>query len=173
MLTQDQQTFLTNAAKAAQAAGHIFPEMAACEAADESAWGTSELAKQDFNLFGCKQHQHPVYGTVHIPTREFVHQSWVTEDAAWVQYPSIEACFEDRMNTLRTMMTTYPHYGLALAADNAEEYVTEVSLSWSTDPNRAAKCIAIYHAHKPLLDAAVDTNPEQGEIDGNDSDTSA
>lgn len=155
MLTQEQEQGLTKAAMAAKAAGHIFPEMAACEAALESAWFTSKLAVEDNNLFGCKQHEHPVYGTVHIPTREFEDQRWVTADAAWVEYPDLSSCFADRMNTLRTLSGTYPHYGVALVCDTPEEYVTEVSRSWSTDPARATKCIEIYHAHKPLLAAAL------------------
>lgn len=155
MITEQQQQFLMNAAIAAKAAGHIYPEMAACEAADESAWGTSELAAGDNNLFGCKQHDHPIYQTVSIPTREFTGKTWLTENAEWVKYPDLASCFADRMNTLRTLMSSYPHYGLALAASTPEEYVTEVSLSWSTNPTRAADCIALYHTHKALLDAAL------------------
>lgn len=155
MATAEQMNFLTGAAAAAKAAGHVFPAMAACEAAVESGWGASELAREDNNLFGCKQHEHPVYSTVHIPTREFENAHWLTVDAAWVKYPTVQDCFADRMNTLRTMMTSYPHYAEALAAETPEAYVTAVSRSWSTDPERAANCIAIYHAHESALEAAV------------------
>lgn len=155
MATAEQLAWLESAAKAAKVAGHVWPAMAAAEAALESTWGESELAREDFNLFGCKQHQHPVYGTVHIPTKEFIGQNWKTEDAAWVKYPDLASCFADRMGTLRTLSTTYPHYSLALAANTPEEYVIEVSRSWSTDPERATKCTKIYHAHEPLLDAAI------------------
>lgn len=155
MLTTEQQQFLESAARAAKAAGHIWPGMAACEAADESAWGTSDLARKDFNLFGQKQQNHPVYGTVEIPTREFLNHRWVVENAEWVVFPTLEACFSSRMDTLRRLMTTYPHYGMALAAAMPEVYVTEVSLSWSTNPKRATDCIAIYHAHLDILNQAV------------------
>lgn len=151
MLTPEQQQFLVSTCAAAKQAGHIFPAMAACEAADESAWGTSHLAQEANNLFGMKQHEHPVYGSLSIPTREFLNQRWLTVDAEWVKYPNVAECFDDRMNTLRQMMTSFPHYALALAAETPEQYVTEVSKSWSTDPDRAAKCIAIYHAHKSLF----------------------
>ena len=154
-LTWKQQDFIEAAARAAAAAGHIFPEMAACEAAVESAWGSSELAHNYHNLFGQKQQQHPVYSTVEIPTREFINAEWITEDAAWVVFPDWQSCFASRMNTLRNLSTTYPHYAMALMADAPEEYVTEVSKSWATDPNRAATCIAIFHAHKDILDAAL------------------
>lgn len=155
MATTEQLNWLSRAAQGAKLAGHVWPEMAACEAALESAWGTSELAREGNNLFGCKQHSHPVYGTISIPTREFQNRTWITVNADWVKYPDLMSCFWDRMNTLRNLSTTYPHYALALAADSPEEYVTEVSRSWSTDPHRAVNCIAIYDAHKGALEAAV------------------
>lgn len=161
MASEEQVGFLLGAAKAAKAAGHVWPAMAACEAAAESAWGTSELAVKAHNLFGCKQHQHPVYGTINLPTREFENAAWKTETDAFVDYPDDAAAFADRMQTLRTMSTTYPHYALALAAETPTEYVTEVSRSWSTDPNRAATCIAIYWAHQAVLEAAVAGTPAE------------
>ena len=155
MLTPEQQQFLSSTAQAAQAGGHVWPAMGACEAAVESGWGESQLDKEANNLFGCKQHQHPVYGTVNIPTREFTSAGWVTEDAEWVSYPTVADCFADRMLTLRTLSSTYPNYGLALVSDTPEEYVTEVSRSWSTDPNRAQTCIEIFQAHQDILTAAL------------------
>jgi hypothetical protein len=35
-------------------------------------------------------------GTVNIPTREFLHEAWVTVDAAWVKYPTLADAFSDR-----------------------------------------------------------------------------
>lgn len=154
MASSEQINWLVAEAKAAKTAGHIFPEMAACEAAVESAWGSSELARADHNLFGCKQHNHPIYGTVQIPTREFLNARWVTVDANWVKYPDDTASFADRMQTLRTLSLMYPSYVEALAAEDPFSYVTNVSRTWSTDPNRAEKCIEIYRAHKAELEAA-------------------
>lgn len=150
MITASQQSFLHAAFVSAKQAGHIWPSMAACEAALESTWGESELAK-DNNLFGQKQQVHPIYGTIHIPTREFLHEHWITEDAPWVKFPTIADCFASRMDTLRRLSSSYPHYAAALAAGMPEVYVTQVSLSWSTDPERAAKCIEIFDAHQDLL----------------------
>ncbi len=82
MGTAANQEFLQTTAAAARAAGHIFPEYAACEAALESAWGQSSLAVKGNNLFGTKQHVHPIYGTLNIPTREFLHSTWVVVNAA-------------------------------------------------------------------------------------------
>ena len=140
------KAFLFRAFRAAKAAGHIFPELAACEAALESSYGQSQLAARDNNLFGMKQHLHPIYGTHVLPTREFLRGGWVTINASWIVYPDWETCFQDRMRTLRRLAPTFPHYAAALAAESGTSYVNEVSRSWSTDPKRAEKVLAIYEA---------------------------
>ncbi len=145
-MTPANKDFLQRAFLAAQAASHIFPDMAACEAALESGYGRSQLAVQDCNLFGLKQRQHPIYGTHSLPTREFLGGQWVEVEANWVHYPDFQSCFADRMLTLQRLSSVFPHYKNALAASSAVTYINEVSQTWSTDPNRAAKCLAIYDA---------------------------
>jgi len=152
MVSAAQQQFLVKAHQAAAASGHVWPRMAACEAALESGWGESRLAAEDNNLFGQKQQQHPIYGTVDIPTREFLNHAWCVENAAWVKFPDWPSCFASRMGTLRRLAPEYPHYAMALAAGTPEEYIEEVSLSWSTDPNRAAKVLDTYRAHYALME---------------------
>lgn len=150
MTSPAQLEFLTKARDAATAAAHVWPEYAACEAALESGWGLSHLAENGCNLFGMKQHAHPIYGTVSLPTKEFLGGKWVVVEASWVQYPDWASCFKDRMDTLTRLAPTYPHYQNALNATSGEQYVNEVSLTWSTDPERAQKVIATYNAHFPL-----------------------
>ena len=142
--------FLCRAAAAAAAAGHIFPEYAACEAALESSWGQSKLALAARNLFGQKQSQPPIAGagTLSLPTREFLHGAWVTVTANWVNFPDWNSCFAARMQLLRVASGRYPHYAAALAATSGEEFVREVSQTWSTDPARADKVLCIYQAHR-------------------------
>jgi flagellum-specific peptidoglycan hydrolase FlgJ len=156
MLDIFKRQFLDKACQQAQTAGNIFPEMAACEAALESGYGASGLAISDCNLFGMKQHQHPVYGTHNLPTKEFVgiakdtdavKDGWIVVNAAWVEYPDFASCFADRMSTLRRLSNAYPHYAAALKATDPITYVTEVSKTWSTDPNRANKVISIYNSY--------------------------
>jgi flagellum-specific peptidoglycan hydrolase FlgJ len=139
-----QKQFVLEAAAAAKAACHVFPDMAACEAALESTYGTSLLVVQDKNAFGMKQHRHPIFGTHNLPTREFENGEWEHVTAAWVSYPDLASCFTDRMDTLRRLSSVYPHYAAALAAKDAISYCTEVSKTWSTDPKRAEKVLAIY-----------------------------
>jgi flagellum-specific peptidoglycan hydrolase FlgJ len=152
MITGAQYGFLSDTAQQAKVSGHIFPEMAACEAALESNWGASELAEKAKNLFGCKQHQHPVYGTLNLPTHEYFQgKGWEAVTAEWVEYPTFAACFADRMSTLRRLSSIYPDYAAGLIAQTAEEYVTDISRTWSTDPNRGQDCIEIYRAHPDAL----------------------
>jgi len=141
-----EEDFLRRAWQAAVKANHIYPEMAACEAALESGYGHSQLAAQDKNLFGMKQHLHPLYGTVSLPTREFLSGEWVTVNSNWIVYPDWQACFTDRMATLKRLASIYPHYKAALNAATKEEYIRQVSMTWSTDPHRAAKVLAIFDA---------------------------
>jgi len=139
-----QKDFLQRAFREALVSGHIFPEMAACEAALESGFGRSQLASQDNNLFAMKQHTHPIYGTHSLPTREVLGGQWTTVTANWITYPDWRACFADRMATLQRLASTFPHYAAALAAGSATTYIMEVSRTWSTDPERGEKCLWIY-----------------------------
>ncbi len=149
-MNQEQRAFLDAASAEAEKCNHPFPKMAACEAALESAWGKSKLAQGAFNLFGTKQHAHPIYGTLNLPTREWSTAGqlgdgqWITVLAQWVQYPSLQACFADRLATLQRLSNAYPHYKAALDARDETAYITEVSKTWSTDPKRAEKCLMIY-----------------------------
>lgn len=141
----DRKRWLWLTAASAYSGGHIYPRMAACEAALESNWGQSELARVGNNLFGLKQKTHPVYGTLVLPTKEFLDGRWQEVDAGFVSYESMQDCFTDRMETLRRLEGEYAHYAAALTAADADTYVREVSKTWSTDPQRADKVIEIYN----------------------------
>lgn len=145
MITNQQRSWLDETYKEALASAHVWPQMAACEAALESGFGSSKLARVDLNLFGMKQHEHPTYGTVQLPTREFLDGQWEIVEDNFVKYDSLEECFDDRMATLKRLAPHYAHYAAAISAPSAIDYVNEVSKSWSTDPARASKVIAIYN----------------------------
>ncbi|MGC1784381.1 MAG: glucosaminidase domain-containing protein [Acidobacteriaceae bacterium] len=144
-----QSLFLSRAYRAAQAAHHVFPAYAACEAALESGWGRSLLAVDANNLFGQKQSHPPFAGTetISMPTREYLHDHWTTVSANWAKFPDWSTCFAARMDLLRRLAPAYPHYQAALESTSGEQYVIAVSQSWSTDPDRAGKVLAIYDAH--------------------------
>lgn len=143
-----QRQFILKASRGAEQAWHIFPLMAACEAAIETGYGTSRLSIEGFNLFGSKSPVKPIYPSISFPTKEFLHGQWVTIQAEFVKYPSFTESFEDRMLTLHRLASAYPHYAYALVAKDPFTYVTAVSQSWSTDPNRAKTAISIYHTYQ-------------------------
>jgi flagellum-specific peptidoglycan hydrolase FlgJ len=139
--------FLASATAAARAAAHIFPEYAACEAALESGWGGSALALEANNLFGQKQRHPPCGASLLLPTREFLHGGWTTVSAQWRMFPDWQASFAERMALLRSLAEQWPHYREALSATTGEQFIERVSLSWSTDPGRGAKVLAVYREH--------------------------
>lgn len=157
-MTPAQRLWVLDVTNQALEAKHIYARMAACEAALESDYGTSALARLGFNLFGMKQHTHPIYGTLNLPTREFLNGEWTQITQAWVQYENIEECFADRMETLMRLRDVYPHYQAALVAPDPGVYIAEVSKTWSTDPNRAQKVLAIYAEIFPYPDSSGDIN---------------
>ena len=131
--------------------------MAACEAALESTWGHSELAREANNLFGMKQHVHPIFGTMTLPTHEVLDGKWVVVSANWVKYPDWRACFADRLATLERLSNAYPHYKAALDAKDARSYIIEVSATWSTDQMRALKVQGVYEEYLAQLKASQKT----------------
>jgi flagellum-specific peptidoglycan hydrolase FlgJ len=154
-VSNSQDEFLLKATAAARAAGHLFPEYAACEAALESGWGLSHLATEANNLFGQKQSHPPLPGTetLNLPTREFLHGAWVSVQAAWVKFPAWESCFRERMALLHSLAASWPNYSAALRATTGDQFITEVSRTWSTDPARAGKVLAVYDYHRAVFAA--------------------
>lgn len=151
-----QSLFLARACRAAQAAHHIFPQYAACEAALESGWGRSLLAVEANNLFGQKQSHPPLPGTetITMPTREYLHEHWTTVSANWTKFAGWTECFAARMALLKRLSGDYPHYRTALNAATGEQYIAAVSQSWSTDPERVGKVLAVYDAHAQTFQQA-------------------
>ena len=111
------------------------------------------MAVEANNLFGQKQSHPPLAGTetIAMPTREFLHGHWLTVSANWTKFADWSECFKARMALLARLSRTYPHYIAALKAPTGEQYVAAVSLSWSTDPERAGKVLAVYDTHAEVF----------------------
>lgn len=154
-MTDEQRRYVMLTASQAYNAGHIFPRMAGCEAALESNYGQSFLARKGNNLFGMKQHNHPTYGTISLPTREYLGGEWKEVEADFVEYPGIIECFKDRMATLQRLRSKYINYNNALLSATSENYIRCVSLTWSTDPLRAENVLAIFNQVFPPQNNAL------------------
>jgi flagellum-specific peptidoglycan hydrolase FlgJ len=156
MLNATQLDLLDYWAKTAEAAGHIYPAAAACEAALETAWGTSRLYVEGNNVFGEKQTRVALYPSIELPTVEYVPGKGIVDTVAnWIKFPDVASSFRFRMETLTRLESVYPHYHAALLATSPAQFLTEVSQSWSTDPMRGPKCLAIFNSHVEQLDQAL------------------
>jgi uncharacterized FlgJ-related protein len=140
----EQTEFLNKGLAHAQLAHHPFPEYATCEAALESGWGKSRLAREANNLFGEHQHTVPVYETYTLHPNDTVDPR-----SDWVKFPSWKESFESQLATIKRLSTDprYPHYATALQATSGEVYVREVSIHWAQDTMRADKVLTIHRAH--------------------------
>lgn len=146
------EEFFARAVPAAVAGGHIFPAYAVCEAAEESAWGASELTLQARNLFGLKQGKCTAgYPCIEMPTHEWENGKLVPARATWPCFPTWAEAFAVRMKVLEALAPEFPHYAAALAAPDGPHFVIEVSQTWSTDPNRAANVLLIHANHARLI----------------------
>ena len=137
-IAPDRATFLRSLYEAAKASGHIWPSFAACEAAIDSDWGTSELAKQANNVFNLR-----------APARFASNMQWAIyvqtvngKQYDWLKFRSLQECFEARMSKLRN----FNMYYLALRAKTGGEYIREVSKLWSTDSERPRKVMELVQA---------------------------
>jgi flagellum-specific peptidoglycan hydrolase FlgJ len=145
------EDFMEMTYNAARKSGHIFPDYAACEAALESAYGTSRLAVEKRNLFAAKHHLHSEHGLAALPVREFLDGEWNAVTTSFIVYPDVKSCFADRMATLCGLASAYPHYAQALAAKDGMAFVRAVSESWCRDPRRAWRVRQIYSRYEDLL----------------------
>jgi flagellum-specific peptidoglycan hydrolase FlgJ len=144
--TQAQKDFLEKALAHAELAGDPFPEYSTCEAALESAWGQSRLAREANNLFGEHQHHLPIYQTYVLHPNDDVDPK---DD--WIHFPSWKESFQSHMDTIRRLANQHPHdypgYVNALSARNGEDFVMCVSQHWAQDPLRGSKVLSIHKAH--------------------------
>lgn len=168
MLTRNDE-FLRAACEAALAAGHVWPEYAACEAALESAkkgaFGESRLALEANNLFGQKQGKRRKlpYPTVSWNTWEDLNGPApggdVIQRQEFLKFPDWQTCFKERMALLHALAPACPNYAAALAAPTGDQFIFAVSRTWSTDPARATKVLRIFRDYQPVLILARATSP--------------
>lgn len=137
----NRDEFLRGALEAARTArangAPINPSVAAAQAALESGWGRSQLARKYNNLKGVKAGSSWAGKTVELPTREVLNGQWVTTTAIWRVYDSWEHAFADYGELIRRV---YPH--AAEVADDAKaflEALTSGRLKYATDPNYTQK----------------------------------
>lgn len=123
------------------------------EAALESGWGSSLLARAAKNLFGVKADKSWNGDILTMRTREFIKGQWVIVQAKWRKYPDWMGCLEDHAQFL----LTNPRYEQCFTGNlSGEDFAHAVAQAgYATDPDYAKKLIATMHSHNlTLLDKA-------------------
>jgi flagellar rod assembly protein/muramidase FlgJ len=141
--------FIVAIGPAAQESAHITGIPASftiAQAALESGWGESQLAKQAFNLFGVKADGSWSGPVLYMPTREFLKGQWVTVTAGWRKYPGWLASINDRAK----FFALNPRYRLAMTGRRTgEDFARQIAIAgYATDPRYADKIIAVIRSHK-------------------------
>ncbi len=144
---------LTSAAVASAKATGVPASITLAQAALESGWGESALAKTGNNLFGIKADSLWRGQTLTMNTKEFIKGHWVVVPALWRMYPSWQSSIDDHAAFLKQnprykacfLCTTSPTFARALA-----------QAGYATDPDYANKLIALMSKHQlQSFDGAV------------------
>lgn len=133
--------FMAEAFAAAKASGHIFPGWAACEAAQDSKFGSIAAAVKANNLFGFRVPAKLGPGTLSVRIEE-AKKSWSV-----LQFPSWEACFRHRAEWIRRA----PMFYLARRAKTGERYIAAMNDLASNPAVYGREVTAIYTSHEALL----------------------
>lgn len=123
------------------------------QAALESAWGESGLAKAGNNLFGIKADSRWRGQTITFNTREFIRNQWVVVPAKWRKYASWQASIDDHAAFLKLN----PRYKACFLCTTAPAFAQALAhAGYATDPDYANKLIALMNRHQlQSLDGAA------------------
>lgn len=150
--------FLTAALAAATAArdvgAPINPVIAAAQAALESNWGQSQLAREAANLSGIKAGRSWAGDVLELPTREWseTRQDWYTTVARWRKYRDWQHSFEDYGDLIGRL---YPN--AANNKDDPKAYLEGLlngQFRYATDPAYFSKVWSIVEQYD-LLNAVA------------------
>jgi flagellum-specific peptidoglycan hydrolase FlgJ len=139
--TKSQQAFINQIAPGAIAAQQRFGVPASvtiAQAIDESAWGTSQLAASDYNLFGIKG-SGPA-GSVSLPTQEFENGQWVTIYAQFRVYHNVSESISDHAE----LLATSGYYTRAMADRTVPDaFANDLTGVYATDPEYGTNLIGL------------------------------
>lgn len=124
------------------------PVIATAQAALESSFGRSVLAKSANNLFGVKAGRMWKGETVVLPTKEFVAGGWTTVAARWRKYRDWDEAFLDYGSLIERV---YPH--AAATSHSPRQYLEALVggyMKYATDPDYVSKVWEIVEQYKLL-----------------------
>ncbi|WP_341686708.1 glycoside hydrolase family 73 protein [Limnohabitans sp.] len=145
---------LTPGAQASAALSGVPASITIAQAALESAWGESGLARNGNNLFGIKADSLWRGETLTMNTREFIKGHWVVVPALWRKYPSWQASTQDHAAFLRRNK----RYAACFACTTGKTFAQAVAKAgYATDPRYADKLISMIDKYQL---EALDLPPE-------------
>lgn len=138
---------LTKAAISSAKTSGVPASITIAQAALESAWGESGLARNGNNLFGIKADSRWRGETLTLPTKEFIKGQWVVVHAKWRKYESWQASIDDHAAFLRRN----PRYKACFACTTAQAFAEALSQAgYATDPAYADKVVSLIKKHNLL-----------------------
>lgn len=158
MKPQDFIALIGPAAQASRLQTGIPASFVVAQAALESGWGESGLAKRAKNLFGIKADRTWAGQRITLNTREFLNQQWVVIPADWRAYPDWQACLVDHGQFLRRNK----RYAACFACTTGKTFAQAVAKAgYATDPRYADKLIAMIDKYQlEALDPPLSLSPE-------------
>lgn len=145
MKPQDFIALIGGAAKASAKLSSVPASFTVAQAALESAWGESLLARQGKNLFGVKADPSWKGDVLTINTREFLHGTWVMVPARWRKYTDWQTCMDDHAAFLHQN----PRYAACFQCSTGDAFARAVAKAgYATDPDYAAKLVSIITQHQ-------------------------
>ncbi len=138
----NKSEFLSAATAAARQCSRLSglpPGVTVAQAALESAWGASQLARRAHNYFGIKAHGKLPW--IALPTLEYRNGRAFSTEARFARYDSMAACFADRD---RILLTVACYAGARACAADPEAFIRALARHWATDPLYAQKLLRIY-----------------------------
>lgn len=141
--------FIAAIGPAAQESAHITgipASFSIAQAALESGWGESQLARDAFNLFGVKADKAWKGNVLYLPTKEFIDGKWVSITASWRKY----AGWLDAINDHARFLLLNPRYKLAFTGHRTGEDFARMiqACGYATDPRYAEKVCQIIRQYK-------------------------
>lgn len=139
---------LTPSAVESERKSSVPASISIAQAALESAWGESGLARAGNNLFGIKADSRWRGETLTLNTREFIKRQWIVAPAKWRKYASWQASIEDHAAFLKGN----PRYQPCFLCQTSEAFARALlKAGYATDPSYADKLLGLINQHK-LLD---------------------
>ena len=138
---------LTTAAVASAKASGVPASITIAQAALESDWGESALAKTANNLFGIKADSLWRGQTLTMNTKEFIKGQWVVVPALWRKYSSWQASVDDHAAFLKRN----PRYKICFTCTTAQAFAKALAQAgYATDPAYSDKVIGLIKQHNLL-----------------------